>query len=688
MMETILAGHYQIVRHLGGGGFGQTFLAKDSHLPGNPLCVVKQLKPRFTDPATLEMAKRFFSREAETLYRLGGHDQIPRLFAHFEQDGEFYLVQEFISGERLDKELTEITDGKHYSEAYVIALMHDILQVLAFVHQQNVIHRDIKPANLIRRSRDSKIVLIDFGAVKEVSNQAANLHGQTSLTVAIGSPGYMPSEQQSFRPHKSSDIYAVGMVCIQALTGLEPKKLPKDSSGEICCALFSDRAPLSPGLAAILDRMVRYDYRERYFDATVALQALRQLNSESEEDTIISRRADLPDRSLNESEGASGQTGKTSLLTRILQALRQLIFGSEPDSYQVPTNSIPIIPDPTDRSLDEPEGQVSLESAFYVERPPTEADCYETIIKPGALIRVKAPRQMGKTSLLTRILDHAHQQGVKTACLNFQSADAEYLTSLDQFLQWFCASITYELNLTDKVTDYWNGVLGSKNKCTNYFQRYLLSEIPASVVLGLDEVDQVFQHPELAADFFGLLRAWHEKSKNEAIWKKLRLVIVHSKEVYIPLNINQSPFNVGLPIELPELNQSQVQELVQRHKLNWTGEQIEQLMAMVGGHPYLVRRALYQIARGRISLSQILQTAPTEEGMYSDHLRRHLSNLQDDADLVAAIKQVVAASTPVRIETRLAFKLRSMGLVKFQGNDVIPLCDLYRQYFRDRLGLN
>ena len=111
-------------------------------------------------------------------------------------------------------------------------------------------------------------------------------------------------------------------------------------------------------------------------------------------------------------------------------------------------------------------------------------------------------------------------------------------------------------------------------------------------------------------------------------------------------------------------------------------------MAMVGGHPYLVRRALYQIARGRISLSQILQTAPTEEGMYSDHLRRHLSNLQDDADLVAAIKQVVAASTPVRIETGLAFKLRSMGLVKFQGNDVIPLCDLYRQYFRDRLGLN
>jgi serine/threonine-protein kinase len=639
IMKSILAGHYQIVRHLGGGGFGQTFLAKDSHLPGNPLCVVKQLKPRVADQAMLQTAKRLFDREAETLYQLGGHDQIPRLMAHFEQEQEFYLVQEFIEGQPLNQELTP---GKQLSEAYVIALMRDILQVLAFVHQQNVIHRDIKPPNLIRRSRDSKIVLIDFGAVKEVNNQAANVHGQTNLTVAISSPGYTPSEQQLGRPNFSSDIYAVGIVCIQALTGLHPKKLPKDShTDELYCALFSNLAPVSPGLAAILDRMVRYDYRQRYFDATVALQALQQL-----------------------------------------------IVGSEPDSSQASKVLSLRQLEPTSRSLDEPEGQVGLDSAFYVERPPTEADCYETIMKPGALIRIKAPRQMGKSSLLTRILHHATQRGCQPASLNFQSVDAEFLTSLDQFLQWFCASITYELNLKDKLTEYWKGVLGSKNKCTNYFQRYLLSEITSPVALGLDEVDRLFQHPELATDFFGLLRAWHEKSKNEAIWKKLRLVIVHSKEVYIPLNINQSPFNVGLPIILSELNQSQVQDLVQRHGLNWTREQVERLMVMVGGHPYLVRGALYQIARGRMTLSQLLQIAPIEEGMYSDHLRRHLSNLKEDADLLAAIKQVVSGPEPVRIETGLAFKLRSMGLVKFQGNDVTPLCDLYRQYFRYRLGVS
>ncbi|NEP06814.1 MAG: hypothetical protein F6K34_19530 [Okeania sp. SIO4D6] len=243
-------------------------------------------------------------------------------------------------------------------------------------------------------------------------------------------------------------------------------------------------------------------------------------------------------------------------------------------------------------SLDTPSGQVALNSPFYVERSPIESECYETIMNPGALIRVKAPRQMGKTSLMSRILNYAEQQGYCKACLNFQSADEEFLTNLDLFLKWFCASITDELNLEEKLYEYWQGVLGSKNKCTNYFQRYLLSEISTPLVLGLDEVDQVFQHPEIATSFFALLRTWHERGKNEAVWQKLRLVIVHSKEVYIPLNINQSPFNVGLPIELRELNWEEVENLVKLHHLEWSSEQIKELMAMVGGHPYLVRQAI------------------------------------------------------------------------------------------------
>jgi serine/threonine-protein kinase len=639
-METLLAGHYQIIQHLGGGGFGQTFLARDSHLPGNPWCVVKQLKPLFNEPEALATAKRLFDREAETLYRLGTHDQIPRLLAHFEQGGEFYLVQEFVEGHPLNE---EIIPGKQMSEAEAIALLQDILQVLAFVHQQNVIHRDIKPANLIRRSHDRKIVLIDFGAVKEVSSRAAGTRGQTTITVPIGSPGYMPSEQQFGQPHFSSDIYAVGMVGLQALTGLNPnskeesQKLPRDAYGEFCCATFRDRVCVSPGLAYILDKMVRYDYRQRYNNATEALQALEQFLKQGE----------------------------------------QVGYATATVPMSAPTTR-PL-------ALDEPEGQVSLNSDFYVERPPIESDCYEAIVKPGALIRVKAPRQMGKSSLMSRVLLHASQQGYRTASLNFQSADSEFLTSLDKFLQWFCAIIARELDLDDKLADYWKPFLGSKDRCTEYFQRYLLRESTTPLTLGLDEVDQIFQHPEIATDFFGLLRAWHEKGKNQALWQRLRLVIVHSKEVYIPLNINQSPFNVGVPIELPELNQTQVRDLVRRHSLNWSEKQLEQLMAMMGGHPYLVRVALYQIARGKITLEKLLQMAPTEEGPYYDHLRRHLLNLEENASLVAAIKQVVEANHPVEIKAAEAFKLRSMGLVKFQGNAVTPLCEMYRQYFRDRL---
>lgn len=348
--------------------------------------------------------------------------------------------------------------------------------------------------------------------------------------------------------------------------------------------------------------------------------------------------------------------------------------------------STPAIPS-SPRTFDSPEGSVSLDSPLYIDRPPIEKDCYDTIDRPGALIRIKAPRQMGKSSLMQRVLVHGKQSGHQTAYINFQSADADFLSNIDLFLQWFCSSVSDELGLEERLGDYWKGVLGSKNKCTNYFQRYLLTTIKEPLTLGLDEVDQVFQHPTIAQEFFGLLRAWHEKGKNEPVWQKLRLVIVHSKEVYIPLNINQSPFNVGLPIELPELTMAQVTELVARHGLNWSISQVTQLMDVVDGHPYLLRKALYEITRGNLTLERFVAVAPTEEGLFGDHLRRHWLNVDADPELANAMRQVIASSTAVRLDSTSAFKLRSMGLVTLRGNDVEPLCNLYQTYFSDRLGV-
>lgn len=267
----ILGGRYRIIREIGRGGFGVTFLAEDTQRPGNPHCVVKQFKPTATDPRTLKAGKVLFDREAQTLEKLGIHNQIPQLLAHLKENQQFYLVQEYIPGQDINQELSS---GKQLSETVVTKLLHDILEVLDFVHKQNVIHRDIKPSNIRRRQSDGKIVLIDFGAVKEISTQVINSQGKTSFTIAIGTPGYMPSEQTNGCPDFSSDVYAVGMIGIQALTGVPPTSLTKNSNSEFA---WHHLVEVSPELANVLDTMVRYDFRQRYRRAELALQALKTI---------------------------------------------------------------------------------------------------------------------------------------------------------------------------------------------------------------------------------------------------------------------------------------------------------------------------------------------------------------------------------------------------------------------------
>lgn len=275
MLGKILGGRYQINSPLGGGGFGTTFIAEDLHLPGHPQCVVKQLKPSGSndDSSAFQEVRRLFNQEAEVLYQLGNYPQIPRLFAHFEEDREFYLVQELIEGHELRQ---EITSGKPRAEGLVIPLLREILEILEFVHQQDVIHRDIKPANFIRRRLDGQLFLIDFGAVKQIRSTGIRDRGQISLTIAIGSPGYMPNEQMAGKPRFCSDLYALGMMCIQALTGVHPRDLKEDSkTGEVC---WRDLTAVSSAFGDILDRLVRYDYRERYQTASEVLQDLHTLS--------------------------------------------------------------------------------------------------------------------------------------------------------------------------------------------------------------------------------------------------------------------------------------------------------------------------------------------------------------------------------------------------------------------------
>jgi serine/threonine protein kinase len=271
MIGQLLAGHYRVLQVLGAGGFGQTYITEDLHLPGNPKCVLKHLKPASNDRTLLEMARKLFEKEAIVLQQLGNHDRIPRLLAYFEEQQEFYLVQEYVPGHPLS---TELKNGNKWSEAQVIELLQEILDILVFIHGQGVIHRDIKPDNIMRRNLDRRLILIDFGAIKQVRNQPM-LAGQQTMTVAIGTPGYMPIEQASSNPRPSSDIYALGTIGIQALTGINPYDLPvDDDTGEL---KWEHLTVANPQLIAILQRMTRYHFKERYQTAIEALQAVRGL---------------------------------------------------------------------------------------------------------------------------------------------------------------------------------------------------------------------------------------------------------------------------------------------------------------------------------------------------------------------------------------------------------------------------
>ena len=357
---------------------------------------------------------------------------------------------------------------------------------------------------------------------------------------------------------------------------------------------------------------------------------------------------------------------------------------------------------PTVADLEFPGGPIPIDSPFYIERSPAEARACAEISKPGSLIRIKAPIKMGKSSLMLRIIRAALERGYRTVTVDFQQADEAVFASLDKFLRWLCVNVARQLQLEPNLAEFWDEDMGSKVSCSLYFENYLLAESDSPVVLVLNELNRVFKRPHIAQEFLPLLRFWYEQARANEAWQKLRIVVIHSTEIYIALSLNQSPFNVGLPIKLSELTAEQVQDLARRHGLNWSDSYpIEQLMNMVGGHPYLVHLALYHLAillqnplsvdrdesgeeLGRRELEELLIAAPTHSGIYSDYLRNQSIAIQQQPELASAFQQVVDAKNSVHLEPFMAYQLDSMGLVKLEGNNCSLSCELYRLYFQEQ----
>ena len=328
-----------------------------------------------------------------------------------------------------------------------------------------------------------------------------------------------------------------------------------------------------------------------------------------------------------------------------------------------------------------PEGQVPLGSIFYLERPPIEAEAFKTVLQPGSLIRIKGARRTGKTSLLTRLLNHATQHQCRAVSLSFQLADRAVFQDSQRLLQWFCASVGLGLGLPNQLAHYWDDLFGNQVSCKMYFEQYLLAEMPGDVVLGLDDVDRLFQYPDLAGDFFGLLRTWHEEGKNRATWRQLHLVVVHSTDVYIPLDANRSPFNVGLPVDLQPFTLDQVTALAQRYEIPWSSTDSAQLMVLVGGQPYLIKKALYHIWHQDVTLADLLATASQPTSIYYDHLLRQLWHLQRQPRLLDVFQQLLTWPEDVNLSFMEATQLQSLGLIGLRDHDPHISCRLYQEFF-------
>jgi serine/threonine-protein kinase len=307
--QLLLRDRYRVLKALGQGGFGATFLAKDESLPGDPCCVIKQLRPASTGSHILSMARELFEREARTLGKIGNHPQVPRLLDYFEDTQQFYLVQEYISGSTLQQ---EIRRSGPLSEAGVKHFLSEILPLLQYIHSQQVIHRDIKPANIIRRDQDGRLVLIDFGAVKNQVNPVTNnASDQTALTnFAIGTPGFAPPEQMALRPVYASDIYAVGVTCIYLLTGKSPKDLDYNpSTGEM---VWQKYVQVTAHFAEVLKKMLEASVRHRYQCAT---DIMRALDLEPYLDSLTQGLATQPNQPPGLSKGLNSQSFYSGDLT-------------------------------------------------------------------------------------------------------------------------------------------------------------------------------------------------------------------------------------------------------------------------------------------------------------------------------------------------------------------------------------
>ena len=346
-----------------------------------------------------------------------------------------------------------------------------------------------------------------------------------------------------------------------------------------------------------------------------------------------------------------------------------------------------------------PGGQMPIDSVFYIDRPIIQSLCNKSIQQPGTLLNICAPKQMGKTSLMSRIIAFAKSLGYQTFYLNLQLVDLKILQNLESFLQWFCARVTQELKLSqahsnqaiyhEQITAFWQNSLGNKSIATDYLNDIILTQSDRPLVIAIDELNQLFTYPDIACEFLQLLRAWSGRTQagetESHPWQKLRLLTIYSTEIMMPSSINPSLLNTGRLINLPEFTSAQVQELAQRYQQEITESQIQQLITILGGHPYRLQLAFYSLYQQTITLEAILENSDSLTVLYAEHLQQQWWNLQHYHELLPIFTKIVNNPKPIKIQLSLGYQLQKMGLVRLKGNLASLYCELFRPFFMGAL---
>ena len=329
--------------------------------------------------------------------------------------------------------------------------------------------------------------------------------------------------------------------------------------------------------------------------------------------------------------------------------------------------------------FEEPSGTVALDSLNYIKRK-DDQKCYDNLLQRYSLIRIKAPRQYGKTSLLARLIFEAKKKDYTVVSFNFQEFDIPLLGNLEELLSFICDIVAYELEMEIQISPRIVGRLTPKLKATKYME-IILSKLDKPLLLAIDEADKLFDYSKVSDDFFGLIRAWHEKSKVDKSWENLKILLSHSTEPLLEsISINESPFhNVGLGIELQAFTKNELKDLIQRHGLIFDDKTLEDFKVFLGGHPYLSRKVLYVMATEKQSFKQIMENAYTDKSIFNEHMRRYLWLLKDDIKLTELVKSILKNNF---IDDDIScYKLESTGLIKNVINKPQFSCELYKEFF-------